>query len=766
VPLRSEIKQLITERGDHSFAGLLIHSGKIKHALELQHQAWVSWNQCAYNEAIKIYQETAKQLFSEGCITEGIFNLYYISEIYAEQEAFRESIKWITKAISKLPEPDCPFLSGLLFESYGYSQWYLDHLPGSAIAFSTARKHWQQIGFDQGIINSWINLGSVFLELGIEERAEDCFNRTLQLLGNREAEEIRFRIYAHLALFHHRRYDTAKAQEFLERWSHYRHVDPSSYWLGYAEITSEAEYLKKIDAEHYSIRIESQIVLGRIYQDTGQMDAAEPSYREALRLSRQYEVPFWTRKSILLLGELLEEKGEYEEALSLYKTGFNNEEIIYSVDSLFPFWRAISPLFDGWIRCLIALNREDTAQSLIQSYSLLRQKKAEHLLNTKSFSQSRLLNTSTFSDQSIDYEQSKVPSDLAVMELWPDRNCIHIWLNKGGQRSFYTVKLTRSISKLIDGLVRPLYESKSILPPDPSPELLSTLFSVLMGDLINKLPSDRLLLIPHKILQSLPFEMLLCDNGQWLFERLSLSYLPSLNVSLRHADHGDAEPALLISNQLANRFGHDQEKKFFSTRPGVRVFQELDLKQPLRAHWIHLATHFHLNPRSWLDSEFHNGRGTSNISHLLRTGVQCDLITLAMCESANGFWPDLPYWFGFAELFLVRGANSLVASRWALDEISSTIFLDFYRGWFSGLAPDQSLRRARQQFLKKNFEREGLSVPTRHPYFWAGISYIGWPDQRISKPQRQRYQAALSVIPLISSLLLYCALMGITKNNG
>ena len=215
----------------------------------------------------------------------------------------------------------------------------------------------------------------------------------------------------------------------------------------------------------------------------------------------------------------------------------------------------------------------------------------------------------------------------------------------------------------------------------------------------------------------------------------------------------------------------------FSQRPGAKK-EELNLKKwfprlglikqfqpdkPLKAQWIHASTHFELDSLAWPASTFENNGQKLPLLDFLRAGIQCELLSLGVCNSANNHFSNTPYWLGPAELLLSGGAQSLVLSRWQMDETASQILIDFYRYSRAGLSMDEALHLARVEFQKKQIGRFKTSVAGSHPYFWAGMIYVG-------NPGRHLYHEPIKTKLFLSSMVLtltlaYLLLQSATKNR-
>ena len=153
--------------------------------------------------------------------------------------------------------------------------------------------------------------------------------------------------------------------------------------------------------------------------------------------------------------------------------------------------------------------------------------------------------------------------------------------------------------------------------------------------------------------------------------------------------------------------------------------------KPLDAHWVHISTHFRLDDRFWWVSGFGDGTGEINLFQFLRTLLSTPLLSLGVCNAANSYSSESPYWLGLSELFLTESVGAMVISRWRMDELSSRIYGDFYARCKQGIPMDQALSQVRRSFLGKTLRRSNSKTKGGHPFFWAGITYVGVPGKKL-----------------------------------
>jgi hypothetical protein len=75
---------------------------------------------------------------------------------------------------------------------------------------------------------------------------------------------------------------------------------------------------------------------------------------------------------------------------------------------------------------------------------------------------------------------------------------------------------------------------------------------------------------------------------------------------------------------------------------------------------------------------------------------------------------------------------------------------------------DQALHEARRKFQANTLSRGGFRLSAEHPFFWAGISYIGWPGLRLYEPRAYDFPSSF----LWLSFILFVLLMTLWISRG
>ena len=757
-----EIQAFVRQTGDHSFDSLLYYSQNRAAGLRLQRVAWQAWDDKDYAHAAELYREAADQLLRERARSEAAFCFYYIAEIHTEQEHFSESLAWLERGLELMSSQDCPYLEALLQQSRGYSLWFTDHLQASVHAFSLALERWQRLHFRVGILATWNNLAFLYEELRLWERAHHCYKEALKLAAAPLEPEIEFLLHANYALFSHKRNRTIQALHHLNRARQFKAVFPSRTLILESQILGtepRIENLLSLEPDVPSLRVEKALLLGRFFEKQGDKTQAHRYFNQALTESTVNNLRYFMRKTALSLGRWLEANGRYQETAELYFEAFKREENILVPELAFSYSRAVSPLFDGWIRCLIRLGQVDTAWLGIQRLLQIRRAKAANF--RKAASQIRYVRNELdqfvvmgksetegavpLSFETIPTAQEQllyaVPAHLlkgfTTLGMWPDQEKVYVWITRSSGRTFRELTVSEEVGELVRKGVEQLYLAKNSLPAAPPAAQLRAIYNALFRPLEELLDTRAVLFIGHKELQSLPLELLQNQRGEYLLQYYDFSYLPSIDRLRQNLPSTRSAPVMMLFHPSPPAAETHQEEVFFkalfSDITLVRGFENL----PNTAGWIHISSHFRLDDRFWLISGFERDAEKLNVLHLLNVPLSSSLLSLGVCDAGNGYSSGSPYWLGFSELFLSQGIGALIVSRWKMGEFSSRIYRHFYALCRQGRSMDQALSQARRDFMTKILRRGKNKILGDHPFFWAGITYIGTPGGKLYEVSQQ-----------------------------
>jgi CHAT domain-containing protein len=215
-----------------------------------------------------------------------------------------------------------------------------------------------------------------------------------------------------------------------------------------------------------------------------------------------------------------------------------------------------------------------------------------------------------------------------------------------------------------------------------------------------------------------------------------------LHRIIRETETPGSEGVLPGETMLDEAFTEDNMKK------------ALEDKYPL----VHIASHFDFEPGKETNSFLLLGGADPQGQHLTLSDIRVDpkfdfndtdLLTLSACNTAmGGIAGDGSEVDGFGILAQQKGAKSVVATLWAVNDESTGILMqEFYRLWttHAGMPKAEALRQAQLAFLHGNVAAEPTSsqsgfavdgrsgaqvmhnplTPYSHPYYWAPFILIG-----------------------------------------
>ena len=528
-----------------------------------------------------------------------------------------------------------------------------------------------------------------------------------------------------------------------------------------AEILEQPELLDSITADTPSLACIRDLLKARFMARRGRTGESLILIRKVIRESEAASLPRHAREARLALAETLEESGDLAGAGRIFRTALEENHSLDKIDVILPFSNTAERELNGLIRCLVGSSRVDQARETIQKAASLKTAKGVQFLrelkenpegDSKGILSRAVLEMEGGSGRADGKPGTlhKPPAGTTMIEFWPDGKEIFVWIDNPGTHDFMRLGLEQRIGESISGLTDSLYSREPFLGPEPPAGLSERLYRQIFQPLERRIREKRLLIIVHKELQSLPLEMLRTGPGRYLLEKYTFSYLPGLHY-LGRSDRTMEPPLLVQPPGFRDREGATLElRSLGKLYPGLRSLPSLDIRGSLTGEWIHIASHLRLDRRYWLNSSLDGGGSSRPMTDLLKADIHCQLLSLGMCESANSATAASPYWMGFSEILLLNGADTLLTSRWRMDELTANIYTEFFRLCRRGMPMDEALRNSRLRFL--NPAGAGLPPQADHPFYWAGITYVGEPGRRL--PVYRETSTGAGIFPILFWLIL------------
>ena len=351
---------------------------------------------------------------------------------------------------------------------------------------------------------------------------------------------------------------------------------------------------------------------------------------------------------------------------------------------------------------------------------------------------------------------------MALLEYFYDDRSLFLLLVRPEGIHGYEMPLTGDLSGQIRRVreqdVSALLDNSS---KDAYLEALEGLYRLLLLPAEEELGGvDRLMIVPHGVLQYLPFEILVRPGGSagdfrtanYLLRDFQIHYLWSAALWLE-ALHPAAEssdpyagfaPAFTDGSGAAGPAGPfrgapsplpfalpevERAHDLFAGRlfTGSTATESHFRQYAAHSRILHLATHAFADDRQPLysgllfspeaDTTFDGSLYAYEIYHL---DLPAELAVMSACNTGYGELAEGEGVVSLGRAFSYAGCRSVVMSLWlANDAATATIVSDFYGYLAGGMPKDEALRQAKLNYLST---ADGL---TAHPYFWGALVAVG-----------------------------------------
>lgn len=310
---------------------------------------------------------------------------------------------------------------------------------------------------------------------------------------------------------------------------------------------------------------------------------------------------------------------------------------------------------------------------------------------------------------------------------------------------------------------------------------------------------NRIVVVPHGILNDVPFEALVDPHGARLVERYAISYAPSASslAFLQTQRHGPSAPAglLAVANPVVGDRDSAVRRQFdlahihlleplphsgdeargiatpFGASARVLEGNEATRAELLRSgidRWriVHFATHGLIDEEHpersglLLTADPPRDDGLLQARDVYSLHLNADLVTLSACETALGRHVSGEGIIGLTRAFFFAGARSVVASLWDVEDSSTRRFMErFYANLRGGMPIDVALQRTKISFL-----RDGGAAAA--PFEWAAFVVSGDARKPIPIADRGAPHELLAAIVLIALIVLAFAYRAVNARRG
>jgi CHAT domain-containing protein len=258
------------------------------------------------------------------------------------------------------------------------------------------------------------------------------------------------------------------------------------------------------------------------------------------------------------------------------------------------------------------------------------------------------------------------------------------------------------------------------------------LFLFLIQPVLSQIKVKHLVIIPHKSLYSLPFQVLLSPQNQYLGELYAISYAPSatLLLELNKLDHLKGVNLLAVLDPEFKKEKDDvtEIQPFFAPEKSQVVInkftfsksQLLNRLSDREYQVVHLSLHGNFNNDDpMLSSLTLPNHDTLTAAEMFGLPLKhTQLVTLSACEVGQVGITDGNDVLGMQRALLYAGTQAMILPMWKVEaEATAAWMKQFYQAAQTLSLPEAAQRASLA--IKASKEKDWL-----HPYYWGGFQLI------------------------------------------
>lgn len=469
--------------------------------------------------------------------------------------------------------------------------------------------------------------------------------------------------------------------------------------------------------------------LGKLYQITGQLQAAQNLSQQAIALAETINADEVEARSQAQLGEVLQQQGKDKEAIAAYSeavTNFNalrRDLVAIDPDVQYSFRKSVEPVYRELVGLLL---KQPGQKELKQARDLIEGLQLAELDNF-------------FREACLDAQPKQIDRvDTTAAVIYPIilRDRLAVILSLPGQPlQHYTTNLPQ---EEIESTLRRSRQALSLsFSKSDRLQVYGTLYDWLIRPAETAIAESgvsTLVFVLDGALRSLPMAALYDGEG-YLIQRYGIALTPGLQLL-------DPQP---LENQALTTLiaGLSEARQGFSALPAVRTevsniatsvgseallldaefttdaLQQAIAKAPIPV--VHLATHaqFSSNAKETYILTWDGKIDVSELGTLLGANSSqgaIELLVLSACQTAKG---DDRAELGLAGVAVKSGARSTLATLWTVRDASTAeLMTEFYTQLRTpGISKAEALRQAQLSLIQQ--------PQYENPFYWAPFVLVG-----------------------------------------
>jgi CHAT domain-containing protein/tetratricopeptide (TPR) repeat protein len=325
--------------------------------------------------------------------------------------------------------------------------------------------------------------------------------------------------------------------------------------------------------------------------------------------------------------------------------------------------------------------------------------------------------------------QERMKQDnFEVLEYLVSDTAVNVWHIDANGVHVRNVFLPRSeLFAKVEALQKSLSDRNNAFDRKTAREL----YLFLIQPVATSIRAERLVIVPHDALHSLPFQVLENpSDGSSLGERFQLSYAPSASIQmgLRKTSAGGKKTLLAATDPEISEGEHEVESiaKLYSGRSKLMLdslIKESDVKASVGDYDIvHLSVHGRFNSQEPMLSYLKLAPGAQDDGRLTAAEMfglplaKTSMVVLSACETGKAEATRSNEVLGMLRALLYAGAGTVVLSNWEVDSASTALWMETFHRAAQANPPVEAARQALRAVKKR--------PEYAHPYFWSAFMLV------------------------------------------
>lgn len=322
-----------------------------------------------------------------------------------------------------------------------------------------------------------------------------------------------------------------------------------------------------------------------------------------------------------------------------------------------------------------------------------------------------------------------------LVDYFVTSEATYVWvIQPAGDVSWHKIAIPRGeLGSQIGVLLRRIVERRQ--GAEAGQPLFQLLLAPVAAELARGPGRHRVTIIPHDVLNSLPFGAL-HDGTDWWALGAELTFLPSLSIGARLGSPALApEDQILLIGQPAGVSGLPMSEAEIAAVAGLfegknRVLSgeaanEATVRQEAgRYPYLLFSTHGVAVPNRPKQSHLKLAGGDLTMEKILQLDLQAKVVVLSACETHKGDVLAGDELMSLTRAFLAAGASQVLVTLWSVREKATVpIVTGFFRHLKEGQRPAAALALAQREYLSQ----EALQPDDRgtRPVYWAPFLLVG-----------------------------------------